>query len=483
MRTALIVEDEYYVRAGIVRRVPWAQLGLTLVGEAADGAEALAFLRGQPVDILITDIRMPEMDGIQLIEAARELRPETRCVILSGYSDFAYTRSAIRLGVSDYILKPVDEDELAATLRRILAELDDSPAGLRRFERYQQLPDGPAAPVAGDCFVLLLSAKSLPGPDGIRAALDAARVDGISRLQADLCTRPPLLRVIAEGPKLAESDGEALARRLMAALDGAQGSVSRAGLSPVVPPDRLREGGTAAIRALRGGMFAERRVVRASELPAADGRGNGDVLRAVKDLQDALTLRDRQAVRTQVKLLFSMDWRDADSLGTMLRYLFDVVMACGIPEDARLADLAGGGDALLAFDTLDALRGALEPAILDHLMRSMSHSGGDVTAEAQAYIMGNLDGDLRVSTLAERFHLSPNYFSFIFRRDVGVTLSEYIERARMGRACQLLRAGCSVVRAASMLGYSDAAYFSRVFKKATGQAPNEYRRRGSGEGD
>ena len=482
MRTALIVEDEYYVRAGIVRRVPWAQLGLRLVGEAADGAEALAFLRGRPVDILITDIRMPEMDGIQLIEAAHALCPETRYVILSGYSDFAYTRSAIRLGVSDYILKPVDEGELAATLRRILAELNGSPAGPRAFERYEQLPDGPVSPPAGPCFVLLLSAERMPEPGRIRALLEGERGDGF-RLQGDLCAKPPLLRVIVDGPEIGEADAARLARRLLAGLSAGDGSKARAGMSSAAAPDGLGEAGAAAMRALRSRMFAGDGVIQASALPAAGGRGNADVLRAMTALQDALALRDRQAVRTQVGLLFSMDWRDADSLGTMLRYLFDVVRTCGEPEDPHLAGFTGGGDALLAFDTLDELRQALAPAILDHFMRGMDLPGDDVAAEAREYIQRHLDGDLRVSALAERFHLSPNYFSFVFRRDTGVTLSEYIERARMRRACQLLRAGCSVVRTASLLGYSDAGYFSRAFKKATGQAPLAYRRQaGDGEG-
>ena len=120
MRTALIVEDEYYVRAGIVRRVPWAQLGLRLVGEAADGAEALAFLRGRPVDILITDIRMPEMDGLEATAAIRAMeRADSKTVPIIALTANAFdedVKRSLQVSMNAHLSKPVDPEKLFETL-------------------------------------------------------------------------------------------------------------------------------------------------------------------------------------------------------------------------------------------------------------------------------------------------------------------------------------------------------------------------------
>lgn len=120
MLSVLVCEDDPLVLKELALLTPWQSLGLSLAATAETGSEALRLYERLLPNIILTDVRMPEIDGLELIRRIREREGQERadCLILSGYSDFEYARSAIRLGVSEYLLKPVDEDELLAALKR-----------------------------------------------------------------------------------------------------------------------------------------------------------------------------------------------------------------------------------------------------------------------------------------------------------------------------------------------------------------------------
>lgn len=116
-----MVEDETVIREGLRDRIPWEQYGYRFVGEAADGEVALPLIRKTRPDVLITDIKMPFMDGLSLSRIVREEFPKTKILIISGYDDFEYAREAISIGVDQYILKPVTR----MSLRKVLQELKE----------------------------------------------------------------------------------------------------------------------------------------------------------------------------------------------------------------------------------------------------------------------------------------------------------------------------------------------------------------------
>ena len=107
-----LVEDEIIIRQSIKNSIDWEKEGYEFVGDASDGELALPVILKEKPDILITDIRMPEIDGLELIEEVRKQQRSIKCIIISGYSDFSYARKAIQEGVSDYILNPVGDSEL-----------------------------------------------------------------------------------------------------------------------------------------------------------------------------------------------------------------------------------------------------------------------------------------------------------------------------------------------------------------------------------
>jgi two-component system response regulator YesN len=118
------VEDEIVTREGIREKVDWRGHGFEFCGEAPDGEIALPLLQTVQPDVLITDIKMPFMDGLELSRIVHERMPTTKIVILSGHDEFEYAQAAIKLGVTEYLLKPVTIQDLHCMLRQVAAELD-----------------------------------------------------------------------------------------------------------------------------------------------------------------------------------------------------------------------------------------------------------------------------------------------------------------------------------------------------------------------
>ncbi|MBO9608971.1 MAG: response regulator, partial [Paenibacillaceae bacterium] len=116
----IIVEDENKTRSALLSCLPWESLGITEVGEASNGVQALEWIKRERPHLVITDIRMPEMDGLELVGRIREAYPHTGVIILSAYSDIPYLKSAIKYNAVDYLFKPVDPEELEQAISRAL---------------------------------------------------------------------------------------------------------------------------------------------------------------------------------------------------------------------------------------------------------------------------------------------------------------------------------------------------------------------------
>jgi YesN/AraC family two-component response regulator len=141
----MLVDDETLARKGLQCTFPWEEYGFTLAGEASNGQKAVRWMEVHPIDILITDIKMPVMDGLQLTRWTREHLPWARVLLLSCYSDFEYVREGLRLGASDYLLKPTMETgQLKAALDKMKREVEKERETLRLRERFLREQRGPA---------------------------------------------------------------------------------------------------------------------------------------------------------------------------------------------------------------------------------------------------------------------------------------------------------------------------------------------------
>src|SRR5574338_99123 len=132
------VEDEIITREGIRDHVDWRASGFEFCGEAADGEMALPLLRTAQPDVLITDIKMPFMDGLQLSKIVRERMPWVKIIILSGHDEFEYAQKAISLGVTEYLLKPITVQELHGALRKLSAQLDQERKEQAALKKLQE---------------------------------------------------------------------------------------------------------------------------------------------------------------------------------------------------------------------------------------------------------------------------------------------------------------------------------------------------------
>ena len=136
MVKVFLVEDEAIIRRGIKKNVEWEKNGFTFVGEAGDGEYAYPQILKTEPDILITDIKMPFMDGLELSHLVKKILPNTKIIILSGYNEFEYAKEAITIGISEYLLKPVTAASLTAVLRKVKEEIREEKEKSRLLERY-----------------------------------------------------------------------------------------------------------------------------------------------------------------------------------------------------------------------------------------------------------------------------------------------------------------------------------------------------------
>lgn len=125
MKTVMLVEDEDLILQGIRHIIDWEEISMEVTAMAHSGQEALKLFRENPTDIVVTDVEMTRMDGLELLEEIRKINARTRGIILSGYDEFEYARTALRLDVEEYILKPVNEDQLKEALVRAGSHLDE----------------------------------------------------------------------------------------------------------------------------------------------------------------------------------------------------------------------------------------------------------------------------------------------------------------------------------------------------------------------
>ena len=137
METVLIADDEKNIREGIKCIIDWEALGFTVCGEAANGEEALKQINEMHPGLVLLDIKMPKLSGLEVVENAREQGYNGKFIILSGFSDFKFAQTAIRLGVDNYITKPIDEDELAEAVKRIGEQIRSDKESVSHNEHYK----------------------------------------------------------------------------------------------------------------------------------------------------------------------------------------------------------------------------------------------------------------------------------------------------------------------------------------------------------
>lgn len=500
---ALVVEDEKTPRETLRDLVPWADHGFTAVDTARNGVEALALLEAAGADLVVTDIRMPKMDGVELALQVHERWPATVLVFLSGYSDKEYLKTAIRVQALDYLDKPIDLDQVGAVVARAAEVLRagrslEGLGPLRRQALAQALMS--ATPSSGpweDRFsrgplrALVLDPGPGAGPEWLPQAL--ALINGDQAPQRAFVAAPLGLRSVAVlGDRTLEpvSDLDTLLGPLLEALDGLDPRVrARVGVAPSVSgPDRLGAALADAEAALADAYYRpDLRIFpvrppsdRVFELPpetpaawrASLGRKDAAaVLRQLETLeQRAAAIRDPQrdrVVRTWVEALsvcleFVPGWGPAERKARLDRLAADLAAA---PSSQAAAETARDCFSRLFLVPPEDL------AVADRVQRARNFIEGQYT-----------DPDLTVDGVAAHVGYSESYFCTVFKQALGVTVKDYITQVRIDRAKAYLWEADprSIADLAQRVGFRDPNYFSTVFRRVTGTSPGAYRKKALG---
>lgn len=519
----LLVDDEEDIREGISRKMDWLGLGFSLVGEAANGQDALELAESLRPDVILTDIKMPFMDGLELCRILTDRLPAARFVVFSGFDAFEYAKQAIQMNVVEYILKPINADELSAVLRRLKNQLDRERAERRNVEllrsRYTE-----NLPVLRELFYAnLLDGHIEPGTERERAArldidlqgeewavglayIGSDRRDALSTLSvqklleesltADRCRLTLYNDWVAVIVSLTESF---TIYDLIRVLDRVCTlAASYLGLT-------LTVGVGAPCKELSGMARSAAEARTALEYRSMVGRGQviyiGDL---EPDGGQVLTFEeaDERTLTAAVRLGSEQEVRDAAAalagkireanpsagqynlfLMELVTHLIKMIRRSGV----GMEEVFGAGFSLPIQKSELPRLAELEDWCAERYLRlrtlirrRQTDSAGQTVETAKEYIRQHYaESDLSVEKLCAYLHLSSTYFSTLFKRETGTSFTAYVTTVRMEAAAEAIRGTeKKTYLIAQRCGYEDPNYFSYVFKRHFGVTPTKYRSEG-----
>lgn len=364
MYKVMIVDDRDIVRTELKRLKIWGEAsGFVISDEAQNGQEALDKLELSPADLVITDIKMPKVDGIELLRAIVERNLCSCVVLLSDFSDFQYARQGIILGAFDYIPKPVNAAELSDLLTRARKLLDQERQEKERIKR-----------------------------------LEDAQKDMVLRLPADELST--LISLIRMGD---EASLQEIEQRMIRALENAKSN------------EHIRMAGI------------------------------------LKHAIDAITADLVNSYPNIELFITSIDDR-----------MFDELKDC-----------------------TDQMRLFMDKAKdLSRLVKMLRFEAQDkgIVKQVCAFIFSNLENNISLSMAADRLYMNKTYISESFKQKMGISFTEYVTLVKMERAkAYILKDELKTYEVAEKLGFKDAEYFSRLFKKVTGLSPTEFHQKHTGK--
>ncbi|RKP56185.1 response regulator [Cohnella endophytica] len=522
---ALIVDDEPIIRYGLASTVDWEGAGVELVGEAGNGEAALGMVSEREVDILITDIKMPMMDGLELIRLAKLSRPHIKAILISSYSDFDYARQAVQLGVVvDYLLKPTMEPEDVTRLlidcrRRLEDELSlEKNSSLYSMGEKQRKRQGFATEMNralnGQAADLVRYAGDFPGPYvlSIWRADEGQGIDtAIEKLGALLpdsvvcATKESELALLL--PDRTGGGAAAMAASLVrdahiALREDADRIRFTIGISPpFYRLDRLPEAYAWAESAFEHAFFGGKGKCYDGEIRRQNGEAGAAPQLSSKQ-EEANELLDRfsrklagsddAACERALRQLFEL-WRSrAVAPGEILKQAGDALLriASGqfylkaeeklellMEENERLRK-AGALEEVIAIVIAGLRDGRRNVDSLPLTAVSEDTGGAHAIQTALVYIQEHYRSELSLREVADSVHMSRNYFSEQFKRRTGFNFIDYVIRLRIRYAKHLLETTMlKVFDIGIHSGFNNSKHFLKMFKRESGCTPAEYRSR------
>lgn len=531
MYKVMLVDDDYPVLELLAEAIPWNRLGLELTGTYENGAVALEAAQAAMPDIVVTDIGMPRLNGLELIRALKELNPAVRVVILSCHSEFHYARQAMKLNVQDYLVKDtLDPQDLEVLLGQLKAGLDEESSSFIRNDQLRQLVDRNREQhkesfIRGTVHTPLLNEQSwmkeaeafglaagnsyLPVIcyiDGQRSARQRFVTDDVLRFAVNNLLEEILLEEktgnvnftydalrsfiiapVSGGIKTNPYDvAEVLLRRIQSAVS----STIKISLSFIIGglcrnPSELKQElngllGSSGQRFYMNSNSVERKtkqVFSSCDLFASyDEAVNG--FREI--LIEGRTDQVQPVIRHWMQFIREERFRPDTVKDWAMKLMLDLKLKLQSLQMFRNHfSVEILHRELLEIDTLEEM----EDWIIHFFTSSLvvaeevkELSKRTEVLDACQYVSLNLNRRITLDEVAEHLFMNPSYFSRLFRKETGETFIEYVNRMKVERAKELLdQTSLPVAKIGEALGYDNHSYFIKMFRSQAGVTPQEYR--------
>jgi two-component system response regulator YesN len=529
----IIVDDEAHWVDNLSMHKPWHTLGIEQVHKAYSGREALQILETHPIDIVISDIIMPEMTGIELIERIRLRDKKIKCIILSGHSDFEFTKEALRNQAVDYLLKPPTDTELFGAVKTAIDQLTAEWESISSFERTETTLRENLPLLRGQLLLDALHGQrmsidewnrklvnyGLPFSCGDSALLlvrmeeefEQYKNNGQQLMEyAIVNMAEEIIGEFAEVWGVKEEHGylafliqlkaghsevgkETILEKLAIQLQYKVKQFLKGSLSIVMTewfklPEQLSERYRQASAYFMQIVGEEREfVMRVGDLEQNDSQGALDAIYQPPTLINLLEAGRWDTAEEKLTAVFTeLDERWSESLEHCMEAGFLIASSfthLAHRNGRTLTKLLGEDIQPLqsgeAFSSISKLR-KWSIGVLGKLKEETSNEIKDFRSlyvmKTQQFVEKNLHLDVSLRTLADHVNLHPTHLSKIYKIETGEGISTYVSSLRMDRACHLLRATEKKVYEISMeVGYLDPAYFIKVFKRQFGVTPQDYR--------
>lgn len=536
-----LVEDEYIVREGIKNNIDWEKNGYDFCGEASDGELAFPMISEKRPDIVITDIRMPFMDGIELSRMIKEEYPEIKIIILSGHEEFEYAKAAIQIGVEEYLLKPINGDELLQVVNRVAQKIKEENEsretlqegeGDENFEYAKRqllcsLIDDNASlsdameqgkkihlNLMAQCYnIMMLKLQRKNKEQGFSQRIlelyktmeDTLKEQDGQSIMFDRAPEGKVILFMGSGEEEIRRNMDVFAGQFREILPEYE-DVTYFG-SVGVPVMRLRELGESYEAASHG--FSYRFLTEPNQI--VDNHTVFDQTRNEKKFScsiDSVDIQnlDKQKIESFLKggemdeihffvEEYMKNTGDAGKNSMIFRQY--IVMDMFFAASHFLTQITDGreqlGEPFESPEQMQKIVSDLEATVvyIKELFTKVmqvrdaqtTEHNSDVVENAKKYISENYhDEELTLNTVAHEVNVSPNHLSAMFSQKTGQTFVKYLTDVRMHRAKELLK--CTSKRSNEIceeVGYRDPHYFSHLFKKNVGCSPIQYRERGGKE--
>ena len=534
--SVLLVDDEEDVVEAIVQKIDWDRLGYSLAGYAKNGLEALEIAEEKQIDVVLTDIKMPYMDGLTLSHRLKELYPSIKIIIFSGFDEFEYAKEAIRLEAEEYMLKPVDAGELSRVFQKVHDALDqefDEKQSIHRLKNYylESLPilqeslytsliEGTLPQqdlestlldyqisLPGKYFAVVILHNSLSlSPEGINPLLITMSIRKLAEERLQKHWRPCFFTYLGNTLFIAQMDKESDSLKLTddceilcrMARHICKATVTTGIGKPVdnlmdLPLSYLGARDAVAYRVLYG----RGKAIAISEI-GLEGKEEHKVNKEIideerlLDIYRSIRMSSEEELNKCIDLYIENSRLDSPSLQEYHFFLMDLV------TNMHKFLLANQVDTGLIFPKEEDVYQKVQQFSLAELSQWMkeickkmqiiiqemrSDKTKSFVKKAVEHVHSHyMDKDLTVEALSQELHVSAAYFSTVFKRETGKSFINYLTDYRMEKALRLLmEEEEKTYIIAEAVGYSDPNYFSYAFKKKFGMSPSKYKSNSKGK--